>query len=90
MSAMDASTREQIADDAEAILNQPLEDDIVNAEVIQKAPYPTAPISIRMSAPLLKNIDRLAAAEGRTRSNLIQRILWEYIRSHRSTPDPKK
>jgi hypothetical protein len=51
-----------------------------DVEVVAKLPNPTSPISLRLSAPLLDRIDRLAVTEGRTRSNLIQRILWEHIR----------
>ena len=57
---------------------------IDDAEVVAKVPNPTAPISVRLSPPLLERIDRLARKEGRTRSNLMQRILWEYIRSHKN------
>jgi predicted DNA binding CopG/RHH family protein len=56
---------------------------IADAEIVAKEPNPTSPISLRLSAPLLERIDRLAATEGRTRSNLIQRILSEHIRSHK-------
>lgn len=38
-----------------------------------------APISIRLSEPLLQRLDKMAAREHRTRSNLIQHVLWEYI-----------
>ncbi len=66
---------------AQAFLEQSFADRFDEAEAVQKAPNPTAPISIRLSAPLLKKIDLLAESQGRTRSNLIQRILWEHIRS---------
>ena len=56
---------------------------IPDAEVVAKVPNPTSPISVRLSAPLLLRLDRMAEKEGRTRSNLMQRILWEYIRSHK-------
>jgi predicted DNA binding CopG/RHH family protein len=77
-------TSQQVAKEqrAEAALEQSLVDEIDNAEIVTKAVNSTAPISIRLSAPLLERVDRLAAADGRTRSNLIQRILWEYVHSH--------
>jgi hypothetical protein len=56
---------------------------IDDAEVVAKVPNPTAPISVRLSTPLLERLDRLAEKEGRTRSNLMQRILWEYVRTHK-------
>jgi hypothetical protein len=48
----------------------------------------TAPISLRLSAPLLERIDKLADREGRSRSNLIQRILWGYVRGGKETGKP--
>ncbi len=78
MSAVDPLIKEQAA---EAFLEQSFADRFDEGEVIKKAPNPTAPISIRLSAPLLEKIDNLAETQGRTRSNLIQRILWEHIRS---------
>lgn len=75
-------THEQKASEAAAILEQSLDDDIDRGEVIQKAAYTTAPISIRISAPLLRKIDRQAESEGRSRSNLMQRILSEYFRAN--------
>jgi len=44
------------------------------------------PTSLRLSAPLLEAIDRLAALEHRKRGNMIQHILWEYV--HRNASDP--
>jgi hypothetical protein len=41
----------------------------------------SAPISIRISKPLLEALDRIAEGEHRKRSNLIQHILWEYVHS---------
>ena len=38
-----------------------------------------APISVRLSEPLLERLDRIAAREHRKRSNLIQHILWEFV-----------
>ena len=46
--------------------------------------YP-APVSVRLSAPLLQALDCLAAAQHRKRGNLIQHILWEYVNGH--SPD---
>jgi predicted DNA-binding protein len=43
---------------------------------------PNSPISIRMSEPLVERLDRIAAAQHRKRSNLIQHILWEYVHAH--------
>lgn len=55
------------------------ESEIARAEVVRTEPNPNAPISIRLSAPLLERLDRLAEREHRKRSNLIQHILWEYV-----------
>lgn len=40
----------------------------------------TRPIAFRASAPLLAALDRLAATQHRSRGNLIQYALWEFIR----------
>lgn len=37
------------------------------------------PISIRLSKPLLERLDGLAQQQHRSRSNLIQHILWAYV-----------
>lgn len=62
-------------------LERPHAEDIRNAEVVKVRPgrY-DAPISVRLSEPLLKRLDRLATKENRKRGNLIQHILWEYVR----------
>jgi hypothetical protein len=67
----------------EAAFEKSNPDLIEDAEVVAKLPSPTAPISLRLSAPLLERIDRLAVTEGRIRSNLIQHILWQHIREKR-------
>jgi hypothetical protein len=56
--------------------------EIANAEIVAVRPgrY-DAPISVRLSEPLLKRLDRIAAKENRKRGNLIQHVLWEYVRS---------
>jgi hypothetical protein len=43
---------------------------------------PPTPFSVRLSAPLLEALDALAQRQHRKRGNLIQHILWEYIKSH--------
>jgi hypothetical protein len=67
---------------AEAILERSLEDKVAAAEIVQGARHPASPVSIRLSAPLLERLDRIAATEHRKRSNLIQHVLWEYVRIH--------
>ncbi len=37
-----------------------------------------APISLRLSEPLLDRLDHIAQQQRRSRSNLIQYILWAY------------
>jgi len=46
--------------------------------VVPKSP---APISVRLSEPLLQALDSLAERQHRKRGNLIQHILWEYVKS---------
>lgn len=76
-------TREKnVHDVAEHILSRDNADLIDRAEIVQSSRPSTAPISVRLSAPLLERIDRIAAREHRKRGNLIQYILWEYVRSH--------
>jgi predicted DNA-binding protein len=52
--------------------------DIARAEIVRGAQ--AKPVSFRASAPLLAALDRLSAREHRTRANLIQYILWKYVR----------
>jgi hypothetical protein len=56
-------------------------DPFENAEVVRGST--TQPIAFRASAPLIAALDRLAASEHRTRANLIQHILWTYVRSQK-------
>jgi len=59
-------------------------EDIMNAELVVGVHSPSAPISVRLSPALLERLDRLAAAEHRTRGNLIQHILWEHVLKHKA------
>ena len=54
--------------------------EIANAEIVA-GERGAAPFSVRLSAPLLERLDRIARRENRKRGNLIQHILWEYVRS---------
>ena len=56
-------------------------DDIARAELVKNA-RANSPVSVRLSPPLLAALDRLAQKEHRKRGNLIQHVLWEYVRSH--------
>src|SRR5664279_1567487 len=51
-------------------------------ERVRKMPYPTPPTSLRLSAPLLEALERIAAAQHRKRAGLIQHVLWEYVQAH--------
>jgi hypothetical protein len=51
-------------------------------ERARKMPYPTPPTSLRLSAPLLEALERIATAQHRKRAGLIQHILWEYVQAH--------
>lgn len=55
---------------------------LARTETIRAAPQPNAPVSIRLSTPLLERLDRIARAQHRKRSNLIQFILWEYVHAN--------
>jgi hypothetical protein len=67
---------------AEALLSQDRPEDIEQGEIVRGGLLQASPTSVRLSAPLLEAIDRLAASEHRKRGNMIQHILWEYVRSH--------
>lgn len=67
---------------ADALLAKSHADVIGHAEIVRAEPNPAPPISVRLSAPLLERLKRIAEKEHRKRSNLIQHILWEYVRSH--------
>ncbi len=58
----------------------------VRNSIVTSAESPNTPISIRLSAPLLEQLDRLAETQHRKRSNLIQHILWEYVHAHERNP----
>jgi Ribbon-helix-helix protein, copG family len=67
-----------------ALLEESQVENIKRATLVRGAPNsnPNPPISIRMSEPLVERLDRIAAAQHRKRSNLIQHILWEYVHAH--------
>ena len=58
-------------------------DKIASAEIVASSrPASGSPFSVRLSAPLLERLERLAHQEHRKRGNLIQHILWEYVKAH--------
>lgn len=75
---------------AEALLADDRPEDIERAEIVRGGSHTNAPTSIRLSAPLLEAIDRLAASEHRKRGNMIQHILWEYVRQHVTSEEAAK
>lgn len=77
---MDATSRSKRTA-AEALLARSHADKVEAAEIVRGAASPS-PISVRLSAPLLERLDRIAAAEHRKRGNLIQHVLWEFVRRH--------
>jgi hypothetical protein len=74
--------RARISSRTKSTLDRSHADELAQAEIVRSAPHPSAPVSIRLSAPLLERLDRLAQAQHRKRSNLIQHILWEYVHAH--------
>lgn len=56
--------------------------EIANAEIATGERAGSQPFSVRLSAPLLERLDRIARRENRKRGNLIQHILWDYVRQH--------
>jgi len=66
---------------AEAILDRVTPESMDEAEVVRGEPARTAGTSLRLSLPLLQILDEMAGEQHRTRSNLIQHILWDYVRS---------
>ncbi len=79
MAVKSASTPEAVAE----LLSASHVERIGEAEVLQRIPRLTAATSLRLSVPLLNALDALATAQHRTRSNLIQHILWEYLLGRR-------
>ncbi len=77
------STSKQKA--ADEILSRSHANRVAAAEIVRTAPNPGTPTSLRLSAPLLERLDRIAELQHRKRSNLIQHILWEYVRSEESS-----
>ena len=80
---------ESIAE-GERILAKDHSEAIASGESVRPKPYPTSPISLRLSAPLLESLERLAIKQHRKRAGLIQHILWEYVFAHEGvTTGPK-
>jgi len=75
-----ATKKNAAALDAELERSQP--EEIARGERVIGVHSPNAPISVRLSASLLERLDRIAAAEHRSRGNLIQHILWQHVRKH--------
>ena len=69
---------------AEDVLSRSHADRISGAEIVRSAANPNPPTSLRLSAPLLERLDRIAERQHRRRSNLIQHILWEYVYAEES------
>jgi hypothetical protein len=61
-------------------LEQSQVDDIARAEPIVLARRPAPPTSVRLSPPLLKKLQEIAAAEHRSLGNLIQHVLWDFVK----------
>jgi predicted DNA binding CopG/RHH family protein len=79
-----ASATKRTSAELDADLERSQPEEIAQAELVVGQRSTSAPISVRLSAPLLERLDRLAAAEHRKRGNLIQHILWQYVRKHRA------
>ena len=77
MATATKKTREQMIKE----LAKSQAEDIERDEIV-KGRRSESPVSVRLSAPLLEAIDRLAQKEHRKRGNLIQHILWEYVHAH--------
>jgi hypothetical protein len=72
---------------AEALLAKSHADKVGEAEIVRGAAHPNPPVSVRLSVPLLEHLDRIAAAQHRKRGNLIQHVLWEFVRAYDEEPD---
>jgi hypothetical protein len=83
--AMDAISRSK-RKAAETLLARSHADAIGDAELVRAAAPASSPVSVRLSAPLLERLDRIAAAQHRKRGNLIQHVLWEFVRAHGAEP----
>jgi hypothetical protein len=79
---MDKVKWQEIAD---STLDRARDIDIEDTEVVTGTAKTTAPTSVRLSTPLLKRLDQIAAEQNRKRGNLIQHILWEYVRTQRQS-----
>lgn len=78
-----ASATKKTSGEFDADLERSQPEEVAQADLVVGERPSSAPISVRLSAPLLERLDRLAATEHRKRGNLIQHILWEYVRKHR-------
>jgi hypothetical protein len=78
MATATGKTREQMIKQ----LGKSQVNEIEQAETV-KGQRSESPVSVRLSAPLLEALDRLAQKEHRKRGNLIQYILWKYAQGHK-------
>jgi hypothetical protein len=78
------SLRTKHASSDDALVEESQVETIRRSTLVRGAPNsnPNPPISIRMSPPLVERLDRIAAAQHRSRSSLIQHILWEYVHAY--------
>lgn len=73
----------QSEDEAIRNLERAGEEEMAESEIVVGYREPSRnPFSVRLSAPLLERLERLAHQQHRKRGNLIQHILWEYVRAH--------
>jgi len=77
---MAVKTKRQSDDEVARDLEASQVEDIRLAEPIDTRAHVPSPISARLSPPLLEKLDAMASSEHRSRGNLIQHILWDYIR----------
>jgi hypothetical protein len=76
---VDTSNQPKVALAAEILAEDQCEH-IARAEAVRGTPRgPGGGPPIRLSAPLLEALDRLAAREGRKRGNLVQHALWDFV-----------
>jgi metal-responsive CopG/Arc/MetJ family transcriptional regulator len=56
-------------------------DKIARAERVTVS-NPVSPVSVRLSDALIEALDRIAQEHHRSRGNLIQYALWEYVKAN--------
>lgn len=81
MAIVKKKTRSQMVHDLEVGSAE----QVGRAQVVTSRAVPTQTIAFRAGTDLIEALDRAAVTDHRTRGNLIQHALWQYIHDRKAT-----